>query len=53
MPAQLESWNDGAAKRAILDFVTRVTTAGSPEFVPAQKRIAVFDNNDLIPIHST
>ena len=48
MPARLESWNDGAARRAILDFVARVTTAGSPDFVPTQKRIAVFDNDGTL-----
>ena len=31
----LASWNDGKAKQAILDFVRRVTTEGSPDFVPA------------------
>jgi hypothetical protein len=28
------SWNDGASKTAIVDFVKRVTSAGSPVFVP-------------------
>jgi len=28
----LPSWNDGTARRAIVDFVTRVTTPGSPGF---------------------
>src|SRR5215510_6491439 len=30
----LPSWNDGAAKRGIIDFVTRVTREGGPDFVP-------------------
>ena len=30
----LPSWNDGAAKQAIVDFVARVTTQGGPDFVP-------------------
>jgi len=30
----LPSWNDGAAKRGIIDFVNRMTRAGGPDFVP-------------------
>ncbi len=44
----LPSWNDGAAKRTILAFVDEVTTAGSPRFVPAPERIAVFDNDGTL-----
>ena len=44
----LPSWNDTAAKRAIVDFVTKVTTAGGPEFVPAPERIATFDNDGTL-----
>jgi hypothetical protein len=29
----LPSWNDGAAKQAILEFVKTTTTQGSPHFV--------------------
>jgi phosphoserine phosphatase len=45
-PAQdpLPSWNAGASRDAVVDFVARVTTPGSPDFVPAEERIAVFDN---------
>ncbi|MET4153458.1 MULTISPECIES: hypothetical protein [Bradyrhizobium] len=39
----LPSWNDGAAKKAISDFVARVTTQGGTDFVPPAERIAVFD----------
>src|SRR4051794_30513722 len=39
----LPSWNDGPAKRAILDFVQRVTTSGGPDFVAPEDRIATFD----------
>jgi hypothetical protein len=42
----LPSWNEGPAKQAILDFVVRVTTAGGPDFVPVNERIAVFDNEE-------
>jgi len=48
MTTQLESWNDGAAKSAILDFVTKVTTSGSPDFVPEPERIATFDNDGTL-----
>jgi phosphoserine phosphatase len=44
----LASWNDGASRQAILDFVQRVTTAGSPDFVPVPERIAVFDNDGTL-----
>ena len=41
----LPSWNDGAAKRAIVAFVTETTTAGRPGFVPEAERIATFDQD--------
>ena len=44
----LPSWNDGAAKRAITDFVARVTTPGAPDFVPIDQRIATFDNDGTL-----
>jgi len=44
----LPSWNDGAAKRSILDFVMRATTAGGADFVPVLERIAVFDNDGTL-----
>jgi hypothetical protein len=36
----LSSWTDGPAKKSIIDFVTRVTKSGSPDFVPQEQRIA-------------
>ena len=48
MLAPLETWNDGAAKSAILDFVTKVTTAGGPDFVPPAERIVTFDNDGTL-----
>jgi phosphoserine phosphatase len=48
MTTQLKSWNDSAAKNAILDFVTKVTTPGSPDFVPEPERIATFDNDGTL-----
>jgi phosphoglycolate phosphatase-like HAD superfamily hydrolase len=44
----LPSWNDGPAKRSILDFVVRVTDPASPDFVPEPERIAVFDNDGTL-----
>jgi phosphoglycolate phosphatase-like HAD superfamily hydrolase len=44
----LPSWQDGPAKRAIVDFVARVTTRGGPEFVPESERIATFDNDGTL-----
>jgi len=44
----LPSWNDGAAKKSIIAFVGKVTTAGSPDFVPIPERIAVFDNDGTL-----
>jgi phosphoglycolate phosphatase-like HAD superfamily hydrolase len=44
----LKSWNEGAARRAIVDFVGRVTKEGSPEFVAVPERIAVFDNDGTL-----
>ena len=44
----LPSWNDGAAKSAILDFVARVTNQGETDFVPPGERIATFDNDGTL-----
>jgi phosphoserine phosphatase len=44
----LPSWNDGKAKQSIVEFVTKVTTAGSPDFVPVPERIATFDNDGCL-----
>ena len=42
--APLASWNDKApAKNALTDYVRTVTDKGSPDFIPAENRIAVFD----------
>lgn len=44
----LPSWNDGAAKKAITDFIAKVITPGSPDFVPVPERIATFDNDGTL-----
>src|SRR5687768_1806654 len=44
----LPSWNDGPAKAAIMEFVARVTTRGSSDYVPPAERIATFDNDGTL-----
>lgn len=44
----LPSWNEGETKSAILDFVERVTTEDSPDFIPIENRIATFDNDGTL-----
>jgi phosphoglycolate phosphatase-like HAD superfamily hydrolase len=44
----LPSWNDGAVKKSIADFVARVTTQGGPDFVAVPERIATFDNDGTL-----
>lgn len=46
--ARLDSWNDSASRERIVDFVARVSTPGSPEFVPEPERIATFDNDGCL-----
>jgi phosphoglycolate phosphatase-like HAD superfamily hydrolase len=44
----LPSWNEGAAKQAILAFIAKVTNAESADFLPLAERIAVFDNDGCL-----
>jgi haloacid dehalogenase-like hydrolase len=44
----LPSWNDGASKQAIIEFVTRVTRQGGSDFVPVAQRVATFDNDGTL-----
>ena len=44
----LPSWHAGASKQAIREFVHRVTTEGSPDFVAPEERVAVFDNDGTL-----
>jgi phosphoglycolate phosphatase-like HAD superfamily hydrolase len=52
----LPSWNDGAAKKAIVEFVQATTTQGNPKFVPPAERIATFDQDGTLwvehPVYS-
>lgn len=45
MADALPSWHACAARDALLDFVARTTTPGSPDFLRPQDRIAVFDQD--------
>ena len=44
----LPSWNDGAAKKSVVNFVAKVTKEGGTDFVPPAERIAVFDNDGTL-----
>jgi hypothetical protein len=44
----LPSWNEGPAKKAIVDFVQTTTTQGNPQFVPPPERIATFDQDGTL-----
>ena len=44
----LPSWNEGTARQSIIDFVSKVTKPGSPDFVPPAERIATFDNDGTL-----
>jgi len=53
MPAQaqsdpLPSWNDGAAKVRIVEFVRAVTDKTGRDYVEGPERIAVFDNDGTL-----
>ena len=44
----LPSWNETSTKQQIIDFVTKTTKTGSPDFIPEADRIAVFDNDGTL-----
>ena len=44
----LPSWNDGAAKQAILDFVRVTTDQASQSYVRPEERIATFDQDGTL-----
>jgi len=41
----LPSWNDGSAKKAIIEFVQATTDKSNPKFVAPEARIATFDQD--------
>jgi phosphoglycolate phosphatase-like HAD superfamily hydrolase len=44
----LPSWNEGATKKSIIDFVYKTTKEGSAGFIPVCDRIACFDNDGTL-----
>jgi phosphoglycolate phosphatase-like HAD superfamily hydrolase len=44
----LPSWNDGAAKKAIVDFVRATTDDAKPQYVRPEERIATFDQDGTL-----
>ena len=44
----LPSWNEGPAKKTIIEFVQTTTTPNSKGFVKPAERIAVFDNDGTL-----
>ncbi len=44
----LPSWNEGATKDSIINFVDAITDKNSPDFVPKAERIATFDNDGCL-----
>jgi hypothetical protein len=44
----LPSWNEGQAKKSLVEFVAKVAKPDSPDFVPLAERIAVFDNDGTL-----
>jgi phosphoglycolate phosphatase-like HAD superfamily hydrolase len=44
----LPSWAEGPSKKAVLDFVARVTQEGGPDYVAPAERIATFDNDGTL-----
>jgi hypothetical protein len=44
----LTSWNEGPARKAILEFVAAVTDQNSKDYVAPAERIAVFDNDGTL-----
>jgi phosphoserine phosphatase len=48
MAEPLQSWNAGHAKKAILDFVERVSREGSDDYVAPGDRVAVVDNDGTL-----
>jgi phosphoserine phosphatase len=47
-PDPLPSWKHSAAWKSIVVFVDKVTSPGSPSFVPPSERIATFDNDGTL-----
>jgi phosphoserine phosphatase len=48
MVQPLSLWKNTPTRQAVLDFVSAVTNPGSPDFVPPEERIAVFDKDGTL-----
>ena len=48
MADPLSTWKDGPVKDAILGYVEQTCTEGSAGWVPAEERVAVFDNDGTL-----
>lgn len=48
----LPSWNEGPAKKAILEFVAEVTNEKGGQYVEPAERIATFDNDGTLWVES-
>jgi len=48
MNTNLSSWEDTPTKKAIMDFVAKVTNPSGPDYVPPQERFATFDNDGTL-----
>lgn len=44
----LPSWNDGKTKESIINFVTKATTEGHPDFIKKEDRIVTTDNDGTL-----
>jgi phosphoglycolate phosphatase-like HAD superfamily hydrolase len=44
----LPSWNEGATKAAIVEFVAKVTTKDGKDYVAPAQRVATFDNDGTL-----
>jgi hypothetical protein len=48
LQSMLSSWNDTENKKAIIDFVEKISNEGGHDFVPVAERIAIFDNDGTL-----
>lgn len=44
----LPSWNEGEAKKTLLDFVQRITDEKSAQYIPVKERLATFDQDGTL-----
>src|ERR1700742_3338016 len=48
MADPLSTWKEGAVKDSVLGYVEQTSTEGSAGWVPAEERVAVFDNDGTL-----